>query len=410
MIYFTYSKSIFKSRVFYIKLEFSERVKRLPKYIFVEIEQLLSEKRKEGKDLIPLGIGDPDLSTPEIIINELIRQVKIPKNHNYPASMGEEDFREAVARWYKVRFNVDLDPKDEISNVIGGKEGVANIARAFINPGDIVLCPNPGYPVYENGATKLCDAEPFSMPLLRENQFLPDLDAIDKKILKKAKLMYLNYPNNPTGAIAPKEFLKKAVDYAEDYNFFIVYDNPYSEFTFGDYIAPSVLQIDQNHVEINSASKMFNMTGFRCGWVAGNRDIIKGLRNVKSQIDSGCPKFIQRAVCKGLDEYHSNKKPDIVQNTVEIYEKRRDLLIKGLNDIGWKTNKPQATFYVWTQVPEKYRDIGCMEFVKKLINIGVVITPGIGFGQYGEGFVRFALTQSKERILEAIERITKIIN
>ncbi|MFX1502601.1 MAG: aminotransferase class I/II-fold pyridoxal phosphate-dependent enzyme, partial [Promethearchaeota archaeon] len=201
--------------------------------------------------MIPLGIGDPDLPTPELILNELIKQVKIPENQNYPASMGEEDFREAIASWYKLRFKVDLDPKDMISNVIGGKEGVANIARAFINPGDIVLCPNPGYPVYENGATKLCDAEPYLMPLLKENNFLPDLEAIDKKILKKAKLMYLNYPNNPTGAIAPVEFLKKSVDYAEDYNFFIIHDNPYSEFTFSDYIAPSVLQIDQNHVEIN---------------------------------------------------------------------------------------------------------------------------------------------------------------
>ena len=393
----------------HIKLEFSKRVKRLPKYIFVEIEQLLSEKRKEGIDLIPLGIGDPDLPTPELIITELVNQVKNPKNHNYPSSMGEEDFREAVSRWYKVRFNTDLNPKDEISNVIGGKEGVANLARAFINPGDIVLCPNPGYPVYENGATKLCDAEPFSMPLLKENQFLPDFDVIDNKILKKAKLLYLNYPNNPTGAIAPKEFLKKAVDYAEDYNFVIVHDNPYSEFTFGDYIAPSILQIDHNHVEINSASKMFNMTGFRCGWVAGNKDVINGLRNIKSQIDSGCPIFIQKAVSKGLDEYHSNKKPDIVHETVKTYEKRRNILLKGLNDSGWKTAIPKATLYVWTQIPEKYRDVGCMEFVKTLINIGVVITPGIGFGQYGEGFVRFALTQPEERIKEAIERIRTIL-
>jgi len=186
--------------VFYIKLEYSERLKRLPTYIFVEIEQLISEKRKEGIDLIPLGIGDPDLTTPELITNELMKQVKRPENQNYPSSMGEEDFREAVARWYNVRFNLDLNPKDEVSNVIGGKEGVANIARAFVNPGDIVLCPNPGYPVYENGATKLCDANPYSMPLLKENNFLPDLDAIDANILKKAKLMYLNYPNNPTGA------------------------------------------------------------------------------------------------------------------------------------------------------------------------------------------------------------------
>ena len=323
--------------------------------------------------------------------------------------MGEEDFREAVSRWYKVRFNVDLDFKDEVTNVIGGKEGVANIARVFINPGDIVLCPNPGYPVYENGATKLCDAEPYLMPLLKKNNFLPDLEAIDSKILKKAKIMYLNYPNNPTGAIAPKQFLKKLVDYAEDFNFFIVYDNPYSEFTFDDYIAPTILQIDQNHVEINSASKMFNMTGFRCGWIVGNREIIQGVRKVKSQIDSGCPSFIQKAVIKGLNEYKSEKKPDIVEKTIKVYKNRRNVLIKGLNDIGWKTDKPKATFYVWAPIPEKFCEESCMDFVKKLIEVGVVITPGTGFGEYGEGYVRFALTQPEERIKEALERIKRIL-
>ena len=391
-------------------MEYSERVKKLPTYIFVEIEKLLSEKRKKGIDLIPLGIGDPDLTTPDLIVNEAIKQIKIPENQNYPSSMGEEDFREAVARWYKVRFGIDLDAENEISNVIGGKEGIANIARAYVNPGDIVLCPNPGYPVYENGATKLIDGQPYLMPLLKKNKFLPDLDTIDTKILRKAKIMYLNYPNNPTGAIAPKDFLKKVTDYAEDYDILIVYDNPYSEFTYGDYISPTVLQFDQNHIEINSASKMFNMTGFRCGWVAGNKDAIKGLRKIKSQIDSGCPMFIQRAVIRGLAEYKSEKKPEIVENTVKIYEKRRDVLVKGLNDIGWKTDKPQATFYVWTQIPEEYCNLSCMEFVKKLIDIGVILTPGIGFGQYGEGFVRFALTQPEARIKEAIERIESIIN
>lgn len=391
-------------------MEYSERVKRLPTYIFVEIEKLLSEKRKKGIDLIPLGIGDPDLTTPDLIINEAIKQIKIPENQNYPSSMGEVDFREAVARWYKVRFGIDLDAENEISNVIGGKEGIANIARAYVNPGDIVLCPNPGYPVYENGATKLIDGQPYLMPLLKKNNFLPDLDTIDTKVLRKAKIMYLNYPNNPTGAIAPKDFLKKVTDYAEDYDILIVYDNPYSEFTYGDYISPTVLQLDQNHIEINSASKMFNMTGFRCGWVAGNKDAIKGLRKIKSQIDSGCPMFIQRAVIRGLAEYKSEKKPEIVENTVKIYEKRRDVLVKGLNDIGWKTDKPQATFYVWTQIPEEYCNLSCMKFVKKLIDIGVILTPGIGFGQYGEGFVRFALTQPEARIKEAIERIESIIN
>ncbi|MHA2009562.1 MAG: aminotransferase class I/II-fold pyridoxal phosphate-dependent enzyme [Promethearchaeota archaeon] len=393
-----------------MKFEYAERVKRLPTYVFVEIEQLLSEKRKEGIDLIPLGIGDPDLLTPEIMVDELIEQVKIPSNQNYPSSMGEDFFREEVARWNKVRYGIELDPKTEITHVLGGKEGVANIARAIINPGDIVLCPDPGYPVYINGATKLCDGDPVIMPLEKDNNFLPDLERIDSKTLKKAKLMYLNYPNNPTGAVISIEFLKKVVDYAEDYDFIIVYDNPYSEFTYEDYIAPSILQVSNDHVEINSASKMFNMTGFRCGWVAGNDKIINGLRKVKSQIDSGGSIFVQKAVVRGLKEYKTKIKPDIVAKSIRIYEKRRDLLVKGLNDIGWKTDLPKATFYIWTQVPRKFNEFSCMEFVKKLIDVGVIITPGTGFGIHGEGFVRFALTQPEERIREALIRIEKLLN
>ena len=391
-----------------IKIEYANRIKRLPAYIFAEIEQLKSEKKKEGVDLIPLGIGDPDIATPQLIIDEIVNQLQIPENYSYPTSMGEQDFREGIQRWYKVRFNLDFDSESEITNLIGGKEGVANIARAFINPGDIVLCPNPGYPVYENGATKLCDGEPYLVPLLKENEFLPDFEQIESSTLKKAKMMYLNYPNNPTGAIAPNKFLKEAIDYAEDYKFFIVYDNPYSEFTFEDYIAPTILQLNPNHIEINSASKIFCMTGFRCGWAVGNNEIISGIRKVKSQIDSGCPMFIQRAVIKGLNEYTSEKKPEIVDKNMKVYEKRRDILIKGLNEIGWKTEKPKATFYVWSKIPEGEKN--SMEFVKKLINVGVILTPGTGFGQYGEGFVRFALTQPIEKIEEALERIDKVIN
>ncbi|MBY9005177.1 MAG: aminotransferase class I/II-fold pyridoxal phosphate-dependent enzyme [Candidatus Lokiarchaeota archaeon] len=380
---------------------------RLPKYIFAEIEELKKKKRKEGLDLIPLGIGDPDLSTPDFILNEMISQSKIPENQNYSSSMGEGFFREGVARWYKIRYNLDFNAETEITNVCGGKEGVANIARAFINSGDIVLCPNPGYPVYENGATKLCDGKPYIMPLKKENDFLPDLEIIETDILKKAKLMYLNYPNNPTGAIASKDFLKKVVDYSEDYNFIIVYDNPYSEFTFDDYIAPTLLEFSTNHIEINSASKLFCMTGFRCGWVAGNEYIIQGLRKIKSQIDSGCPIFIQKAVTRGLEEYKSEKKPEFVKSFVKIYEKRRDVLVNGLNKLGWKTEKPKATFYIWTEVPDDIKN--SMEFTKKLINVGVIITPGIGFGKYGEGYIRFALTQSIERIEEALQRIEKVL-
>ena len=337
----------------------------------------------------------------------MISQSKIPENQNYSSSMGEGFFREGVARWYKIRYNLDFNAETEITNVCGGKEGVANIARAFINSGDIVLCPNPGYPVYENGATKLCDGKPYIMPLKKENDFLPDLEIIETDILKKAKLMYLNYPNNPTGAIASKDFLKKVVDYSEDYNFIIVYDNPYSEFTFDDYIAPTLLEFSTNHIEINSASKLFCMTGFRCGWVAGNEYIIQGLRKIKSQIDSGCPIFIQKAVTRGLEEYKSEKKPEFVKSFVKIYEKRRDVLVNGLNKLGWKTEKPKATFYIWTEVPDDIKN--SMEFTKKLINVGVIITPGIGFGKYGEGYIRFALTQSIERIEEALQRIEKVL-
>ena len=393
--------------MFLINIKYANRISRLPVYIFAEIEQIINKKRAEGIDFIPLGIGDPDLTTPDLIINEMIKQVKNPEFQNYPSSMGEQDFREAVQRWYKVRFNLDFDANDEVTGLIGGKEGVANIARAFINPGDVVLCPNPGYPVYENGATNLCDGIAHLIPLSEENNFLPEFDAIDVETLKKAKLMYLNYPNNPTGAIAPKNFLKEASDYAEDYRFLIVYDNPYSEFTYEDYIAPSLLEIDRNHIEINSASKMFCMTGFRCAWAVGHKDIIKGIRTVKSHIDSGCPIFIQKAVIKGLDEYVSEEKPKIVKETVKTYEARRNVLVKGLNDIGWETKKPKATFYVWTHIPEG--ETNSMDFVKKLIDVGVILTPGNGFGKYGEGFVRFALTQPVNKIKEALERITRTL-
>ncbi|MFX0030018.1 MAG: aminotransferase class I/II-fold pyridoxal phosphate-dependent enzyme [Candidatus Hermodarchaeota archaeon] len=396
--------------VFLITREYAKRVKELPIYVFVEIEQLIAEGRKKGVDFIPLGIGDPDLSTPDLIINEICEQAKDPRNQNYPSSMGEEFYREAVAEWNKLRYGVNLDPETEVSHVIGGKEGVANIARVFVNPGDVVLCPNPGYPVYANGAAKLCDGVPYLMPLKKENDFLPDLEAIDKKYLKKSKLMYLNYPNNPTGAIISMKFLREVCDYAEDYEFFIIYDNPYSEFTFEDYIAPSILQVSDDHVEINSASKMFNMTGFRCGWAAGNAEIIKGLRKIKSQIDSGGPIFIQKAVVKGLKLYQSEKKPEIILKNLKIYEQRRNLLVNGLNEMGWKTDSPRATFYIWTKIPEKYCNLTCMDFVKKLIEVGVIVTPGTGFGKYGEGFVRFALTQPVDRIKEALERIRKLLN
>ncbi|MHA1684638.1 MAG: aminotransferase class I/II-fold pyridoxal phosphate-dependent enzyme [Promethearchaeota archaeon] len=387
-----------------IKIEYADRVGRLPPYIFAKIEEILARKRKEGVDLIPLGIGDPDLPTLPAIVEELKKQVDDPRNHQYPSSAGESFFREGIARWMKGRFGVDLDADKGITNVIGGKEGVANIARAFVNPGDVVLCPEPGYPVYANGATKLCDGEPFIMPLKKENGFLPDLGAIPDGVLKKAKMMYLNYPNNPTAAIAPEHFLKEAADLAEDHNIIIVYDNAYSEFFFDDYVTPSFLETSMDHVEIHSSSKTFNMTGYRCGWVAGNPEIIAGLRKIKSQIDSGSPMFIQRAVLKGLELYRGKKRPPEVEHNMGIYQDRRNVMIRGLKKLGWKVTAPKATFYIWVESPEG----NSMDFAAKMINAGVVGTPGIGFGASGEGFLRFAMTQPVERIKEALERLATI--
>ncbi len=383
----------------------ADRLSKLPPYIFAAMEQLKAKKRKEGVDLITLGIGDPDLPTPTFIVDKLCEEVRKPVNHQYPTSMGEEDFRKAVADFCKIRFGLNYHPDKNVMNVIGGKDGVSNIGRAFVNPGDIVLCPTPGYPVYANAATQFSEGIPYVMPLKEENDFLPDLGAIPSDVLKKATVLFLNYPNNPTGAIATSEFYKHASDLAEDNEFLIVSDNPYSEFTFDDYIAPSFLETNPNHIEINSLSKMFNMTGYRCGFAYGGEEAIKALKEVKSQVDSGCPMFIQRAGAAALKTYTSRQKAPEVAKIMKVYERRRNILVDGLNKMGWHVTKPKATFYLWAKCPEP----DDMEFTKKLINVGVVVTPGVGFGEGGKGFVRFALTQPEERIKEALERIAKVI-
>jgi len=388
-----------------INLEYSDRLNNLPPYIFAEIAAMKRQLKEKNVDLISMDVGDPDIPTPKLIVDALIEEIKKPENHKYPTRQGEPDFLEAVAEWYAKRFDVEVDPKDQIINLLGAKEGLVNIARAFTNPGDVILVPNPAYPVYENGATILNEAIPHLMPLKEENHFLPDFEQIPTPVIRKAKIMYLNYPNNPTGAIPTKEFLKEAVQFADTNKILLVYDNPYSEFTFDDYVAPSLLEFTSNHVEINSCSKIFNMTGWRIGFALGNKSIIAGLRKIKAQIDTGCPKFIQRAAIKGLQEYSSAEKPSVIKNNIRIYEERRNVLVEGLNAMGWKTPKPKATFYVWTKSP----DPDSMKMCKKLLDIGVATTPGIGFGKYGEGYMRFALTESVDRIKEALSRITTIL-
>ncbi len=380
--------------------EYAERINRLPPYLFAEIERTIREKEARGVDLISLSIGDPDLSPPPFIIEALKKETTDPKNHNYSLSQGEPDFRAAVAGWYKRRFNVDL-AQDQVIALLGSKEGIANIARAFVNPGDRVLVPDPAYPVYANGSTILCDGAVVPMPLLEENGFQPDFEAVNSE---KAIMMFLNYPNNPTAAAVDKEFLKKAVDFAKEMGIIICYDNAYSEITYDGYRAPSILEVEgalDAAIEFHSLSKTFNMTGDRIAFAVGNKQLVSGLAKVKSQIDSGPPVYTQKVAVKALAAYTGKDAPDFLRENNRILQDRRDLLVETLCKIGFKCDKPKATFYVWVNCKGD-----SMSFATKLLDVGVAVTPGIGFGKCGEGYVRITFTVPEERIVEACNRIS----
>jgi LL-diaminopimelate aminotransferase len=379
--------------------EYADRIKRLPPYLFAEIEKIIKEKKSQGIDLISLSIGDPDLPPPAFVIDALKQEAADLKNHNYSFSQGEPDFREGVVGWCKKRFNVDLQ-QDHVVAVLGSKEGIANIARAFVNPGDRVLVPDPAYPVYANGSTILCDGTVVPLPLLEENGFKPDFEAIDSRRLK---MMFLNYPNNPTAATVDKKCLKEAVEFAKDNNIILCYDNAYSEITYDGYRAPSILEIDgalEVAVEFHSLSKTFNMTGDRIGFAVGNKQLVAGLAKVKSQIDSGPPVYTQKVAVKALATYNNAEAPDFLKKNNQTLRERRDLLVDTLCKIGYKCDKPKATFYVWVNCKGD-----SMEFATRLLNVGVAVTPGIGFGKFGEGYARITFTQPKERIVEACNRI-----
>jgi LL-diaminopimelate aminotransferase len=387
-----------------LEFEFSNRIKALPPYLFARMEEVIRKKQREGADIISLGIGDPDLPPPKFILDALKEEASNPRNHGYSSSIGEYEFRLAVAEWYKHRFGVDLDPEKEVIALIGSKEGLSNIARAFINDGDRVLVPDPAYPVYANGGAILNGGVPMYVPLLEEKGFLPDFENINAK---GAKMLYLNYPNNPTGATATINELREFVDFALENKIILCYDNAYSEITFQGYKAPSILQIDKARevaIEINSCSKAFNMTGDRIAFAAGNKKLIEGLAKVKSQIDSGSPKYIQKVAAKALRTYESPEPPEYIVERNRIYEKRAQLLVKELASLGLKCRMPKATFYVWAKCGGS-----SMEFVEKMLSVNVVATPGVGFGRYGEGYIRFAVTCQEERIREACERLRKIL-
>lgn len=385
-----------------MNFEKSDRLKRLPPYLFVEIDKAKKKAREDGRDIIDLGVGDPDIPTPKFIIDALNKAARDPATHRYSLDQGIPEFRNAAAKWLKKRFGVIMDADSQIYPLIGSKEGIAHIPLAFINPGDAVLVPDPCYPPYRSG-TIFAGGEIIYMPLLESNKFLPDLRAINHHLLHKAKMIFINYPNNPTAAVCDKRFLQGVVEFAKKHNLIVCSDTAYSEITFDGYRAPSIFEIEGAKdvaVEFHSLSKTFNMTGWRIGFACGNAGIIEGLAKVKSNIDSGIFCAIQRAGAMALENYDKH-----IRSVIKIYEERRNILVEGLNSIGLKVEKPKATFYVWTKVPPRYTSA---TFAKALLeNCDIVATPGNGFGEHGEGYVRFAVTVDKKRIKEAIERIKK---
>jgi LL-diaminopimelate aminotransferase len=376
---------------------YAARMSDLPPYLFARIDEMKAQQQMKGTDIIDLGVGDPDLPTPVHIVSSLCEAAKNPENHHYPSYAGMPEYRSAVADWYKKRFSVSLDTKKEVIALMGSKDGIAHIAEAFVDPGDYVLVPSPGYPVYRTG-TLFAEGRVHEMPLTRRNNFVPLLENVPKKIAKAAKLMFINYPNNPTAAVAPAGFYQEVVDFASDHGIVVVSDNAYSEIAYDGYRAPSFLETQgamEVGVEMHSLSKTYNMTGWRIGMAVGNEEILAGLGRVKTNVDSGVFNAVQRAAITAL-----SGPQDCVKDACAIYEERRDVLVAGLRSLGFDLAAPEATFYVWLPVQD------CMAFAAKLLSeAGIVATPGVGFGSSGEGYVRFALTRPVTRINEAIERM-----
>ncbi len=386
------------------EMKFSDRLAKLPPYLFAEIDKAKRRAKAQGRDIIDLGIGDPDHPTPSYIIEALYKAALDPENHHYALDNGMSRLRQAIAKWYMKRFRVKLDPETEILPLIGSKEGIAHFPLAFVNAGDYVLVPDPCYPPYKNG-TIFAGGIPYIVPLLAENDFLPDLGKIEKNISRKAKIMFLNYPNNPTGAVADRAFYKEAVDFAHRNNIMIASDAAYSEICYDGYRPMSVLEIERAKdvaIEFHSFSKTYNMTGWRIGWACGNKRAIQGLAKVKSNVDSGIFQAVQIAGITALEGSQA-----AVREANRIYSERRDLFIEGLNSLGWKATKPKATFYLWVKILPGYDSTSMAKAL--LENADIIATPGNGFGKYGEGYIRMVLTVPKERIKAAIARIRKFL-
>jgi len=381
----------------------ARRIDELPPYLFAEIDRRKREALSRGVDLIDLGIGDPDIPTPPLIVEKLMESASKPVNHRYPNSSGMAEFRAAVANWYKARFDVNLDPTKEVVSLIGSKEGIGNMAVAFVDPGDVVLVASPCYPVYHIG-TAFNGGKNYFLPLKKENAFLPDLEAIPAEIARQAKLLWINYPNNPTAAVADKAFFERVVEFANKYNVIVCHDAAYTEMGYDGYRPMSFLQVEGARdvgIEFHSLSKTFNMTGWRIGMAVGNPELVTGLAQAKSNLDSGIFQAIQEAGIEAL-----RLGDQIVEPSRKIYQERRDVLVEGLRAVGLDCEKPRATFYVWVSCP---KGLSSAAFTTKLLEeAGVVTTPGNGFGDAGEGYVRFTVCVDKERLREVAERIRRV--
>ena len=381
----------------------ARRIDELPPYLFAEIDRRKREALSHGVDLIDLGIGDPDIPTPPLIVEKLMESASKPVNHRYPNSSGMAEFRAAVANWYKARFDVNLDPTKEVVSLIGSKEGIGNMAVAFVDPGDVVLVASPCYPVYHIG-TAFNGGKNYFLPLKKENAFLPDLEAIPAEIARQAKLLWINYPNNPTAAVADKAFFERVVEFANKYNVIVCHDAAYTEMGYDGYRPMSFLQVEGARdvgIEFHSLSKTFNMTGWRIGMAVGNPELVTGLAQAKSNLDSGIFQAIQEAGIEAL-----RLGDQIVEPSRKIYQERRDVLVEGLRAVGLDCEKPRATFYVWVSCP---KGLSSAAFTTKLLEeAGVVTTPGNGFGDAGEGYVRFTVCVDKERLREVAERIRRV--
>jgi len=379
----------------------ARRIEALKPYLFVEINKKIAEKRARGEEVISFAIGDPDIPTPPHVIKKLCETAQDPANHRYPESEGLPELHIAIADWYKKRFDVTLDPATEVLPLIGSKEGIAHIAFCFIDSGNIALVPDPAYPVYAIG-TQLAGGRPYYMPLTAENNFLPDLKNIKDFILKDTRILWLNYPNNPTGAVAGLDFFQQAVEFAKQHDILVCHDGPYSEVAYDNYVPNSFMQADGAKdvgIEFHSLSKTYNMTGWRIGMAVGNAEAIKALRTIKSNLDSGIPQAIQYMAIEAL-----NGPQDSISEHNVIYQRRRDLIIEVLEKIGVKAIPPKASLYIWAKVPDGYNSV---EFTADLLDqANVAVTPGIGYGPSGEGYVRLSLTIPDVSLVKGLSRLS----